>query len=162
MMELAKAAYLDEVLFSTTKAKERFEILSFIELALRLDSDAMCAHLNTHLSTRMFLVGGNITAADIVVFLTIACSFSELMDFQKIALANTFRWLDHIQHLPGMHEQAEALGVLTAFPDLTQTEPTKSQLKKLEKIQAAKLKKEAKQAGQQPAKGGDQKKEKPQ
>lgn len=81
MMELAKAAYLDEVLFSTLKSKERFEILSFIELALRLDSEAMCAHLNSHLAMRMFLVGGNITAADIVVFLTLAEPFSELMDF---------------------------------------------------------------------------------
>ena len=119
MMELAKAAYLDEVLFSTVKGKERFEVLSFIELALRLDGDAMCEHLNTHLQMKMFLVGTNITAADIVVFLTLAEHFSQLMDFQKIALANAFRWLDHIQHLPGMLEQVTALGVLTTFPDLT-------------------------------------------
>ena len=134
MMELAKAAYLDEVLFSTTKGKERFEILSFIELSLRLDSDALFNYLNAHLAMRMFLVGGNITAADIVVFLAIAEPFSELMDFQKIGLATTFRSLDHIQHLPGMLEQVEALGVLTSFPDLTQQEPSKAQLKKLEKI----------------------------
>lgn len=33
MIEIAKAAYLDEVLFSNVNSKERFEILSFIELA---------------------------------------------------------------------------------------------------------------------------------
>lgn len=80
-------------------------------------------------------------------------------------MANTFRWLDHIQHLPGMLEQVEALGVLTAFPDLTQQEPSKAQLKKLEKIQAAKLKKEQKKAGQEQKGGaekGGEKKEKQQ
>ena len=142
MMELAKAAYLDEVLFSTVKSKERFEILSFIELALRLDGEALSNHLNTHLAMRMFLVGGNITAADIIVSLSIAEYFSELMDFQKIGLANTFRWLDHIQNLPGMLEQVSDLGIFTAFPDTNASEPSKAQLKKLEKIAAAKAKKE--------------------
>ena len=50
MMELAKAAYLDEVLFSGHNSKERFEILSFIELAQRLSTDDLIAHLNKHLA----------------------------------------------------------------------------------------------------------------
>jgi len=53
---------------------------------------------------KMFLVGQNITAADIIVVLYIANYFKELLDFQKIELAHVFRWLDHIQHLPGMGE----------------------------------------------------------
>jgi hypothetical protein len=39
MIEIAKAAYLDEVLFSSHTSRERFEILSFIELAQRLEPD---------------------------------------------------------------------------------------------------------------------------
>ena len=96
MMELAKAAYLDEVLFAGHNSKERFEILSFIELAQRLSTEDMIAHLNKHLAMRMFLVGLNITAADIIVHLFIASAFRDMMDFQKFALPNAFRWLDHI------------------------------------------------------------------
>ena len=33
MLEIARAAYLEDVLFGSSKGKERAEILSFIELA---------------------------------------------------------------------------------------------------------------------------------
>lgn len=33
MLEIARAAYLEEILFGSSKGKERAEILSFIELA---------------------------------------------------------------------------------------------------------------------------------
>jgi len=52
----------------------------------------------------MFLVGQNITTADIVVHLKIANYFKNLEGYQKIELPNAFRWVDHIQHLPGMLE----------------------------------------------------------
>lgn len=41
----------------------------------------MIAHLNKHLAMRMFLVGLNITAADIIVHLFIASAFKDMMDF---------------------------------------------------------------------------------
>jgi hypothetical protein len=45
----------------------------------------------------MFLVSTNITAADVVVFAALAPYFAtELKDYEKIALANAFRWVDHI------------------------------------------------------------------
>lgn len=49
-------------------------------------------------------------------------------------LAHAFRWLDHIQHLPGMDEQIEGLGLFVSFPDINAGEPSKAQLKKLAKI----------------------------
>jgi glutathione S-transferase len=49
------------------------------------------------MAERMFLVSTNITAADIVVFAALASYFAkELKDFEKIALAHAFRWIDHI------------------------------------------------------------------
>ena len=45
---------------------------------------------------KMFLVGQNITAADIITYLYVAEHFKGLMDFQKIEMCHTFRWLDHI------------------------------------------------------------------
>ena len=79
------------------------------------------------------------------------------MDFQKIELAHTFRWLDHIQHLPGLAEQIGGLGLFTSFPDVNAGEPSKAQLKKLAKIQEAKEKKAAKAAA---ASGGGKQEEK--
>ena len=105
----------------------------------------------------MFLVGSNITAADIITCLYIAPYFKELMDFQKIALCHAFRWIDHVQHLPGLDDLIQSLGLFVTFPDESQSEPSKAQLKKLEKIKAAKAKKEEKKAGGAPAE--DKKKE---
>ena len=39
------------------------------------------------------------------------------------------------------------MGLFVTFPDESQSEPSKAQLKKLEKIKAAKAKKEEKKAG---------------
>ena len=106
--------------------------------------------VNTHIGqSRMFLVGLNVTVADIVVFAHIARYFSALSDFEKIQLPHAFRWLDHIQHLPGLHEQILSKNILTSFPDESQEGPSKAQLKKLAKIQAAKEAKDKKKAGAQ-------------
>ena len=67
-----------------------------------------------------------------------------------MALPNCFRWLDHIQHLPGMLDQVQNNSLFTSFPnpEVEGSGPSKRQLKKAAKAQAAK---EAKAA----AKGGD-------
>jgi glutathione S-transferase len=52
----------------------------------------------------MFLCGLSISAADIVVFSHIAKYFSALSDFEKMNLPHAFRWIDHVQHLPGLLE----------------------------------------------------------
>jgi len=96
MLELSRKAYLDDVLFGKKDSKERYEITSFIELAQRLAADELVAHINKHLAMKMFLVGQNITAADIITALYCADHFKELMDFQKMELSHAFRWIDHI------------------------------------------------------------------
>ena len=45
--------------------------MSFIELAQRLEPAELAAHLNKHLEMRMFVVGHNITAADITLLVYI-------------------------------------------------------------------------------------------
>lgn len=115
-----------------------------------MSPDDLGVHVNKHLAKRMFLVGLTISAADVICHLVLAESFKEMMDFQKIGLNHAFRWLDHMQHLPGMSEQVDSLGLFVSFPDETQSQPSKAQLKKLEKIQAAKNKKAEKKDGKQP------------
>ena len=57
----------------------------------------MAEYINDYMAERMFLVSTNITAADIIVFVALAKYFAtELKDYEKIALPNAFRWLDHI------------------------------------------------------------------
>mmetsp|Transcript_17026 Transcript_17026/g.26298 ORF Transcript_17026/g.26298 Transcript_17026/m.26298 type:complete len:363 (-) Transcript_17026:21-1109(-) len=160
MIEIAKAAYLDEILFGKANSKERFEIESAIELSFNFASpEEHVAHLNQFLATRMFMVGHTISAADIVAFLHVADYFKELMDFQKIEQCHAFRWIDHIQHLPGLDNLIQSLGLFVSFPDENNSEPSKAQLKKLAKIQAAKEKKEAKKGGDK--KPAEEKKEAP-
>ena len=76
MQEIAKAVYLEEVLFAKEDSIQRLEvwsliiliglkILSQIELALRMTPEELTEYLNEHLKQRMFLVGFSITAADI-------------------------------------------------------------------------------------------------
>ena len=67
MLEISKACYLDEILFGKANTKERYEILSFIELSQRMNPGELVDHLQKHLAMRMFLIGQNITAADIMV-----------------------------------------------------------------------------------------------
>ena len=81
MMEISRAAYLEEILFGKKDSKDRLEIVSFIELAQRTEVEELVAHVNKHLSMKMFMVGQNITAADIIVCLYVANYFKELMDF---------------------------------------------------------------------------------
>ena len=111
MLELSRATYLEDVLFAKLNSKERTEISSFIEMtaqssemADRLEVDELVTFLNEHLSTRMFLVGSNITAADVVVLLRVAAWFRALKDYQKLEMPHVFRWIDHLQHLPGLSE----------------------------------------------------------
>lgn len=96
MLEIARAAYLEDILFGSSKGKERAEILSFIELAQGMTGEQLAQFINKHLAMKMFLVGTNVTAADIISCLYVAPYFKELMDFQKIELCHAFRWIDHI------------------------------------------------------------------
>ena len=81
MRELAKSVYLEEVLFGKKDSKERSEIESMIEITSRMPVEELITFLNKHLEMRMFLVGQNISAADIVVLLKAATHFKNLLDF---------------------------------------------------------------------------------
>lgn len=105
MLEIARACYLEDILFAKADSVTRTEIGSFVEMVGRLDTRELCENINTHMALKMFLVGESITAADIVVFSALAPLFStELQAYEKIALPHAFRWIDHVQHLPGMLE----------------------------------------------------------
>lgn len=74
----------------------------------------------------MFLNGLSITAADIVVFAHVAKQFSALADHEKLNLPHAFRWIDHIQHLPGMLDQVHSKKIFTSFPDENAEGPSKA------------------------------------
>lgn len=131
MMELSRKAYLEDILFGKPNSNERSEITSFIELAQKLSGEELTNHINTHLAMKMFLVGQNISAADIIVALYSATYIRGLEDHEKREVPHAFRWIDHIQHLPGLGEQMTSLGLFVSFPEEL-GELSKAQLKKIE------------------------------
>ena len=56
-------------------------------------------------------------------------------------IPHAFRWIDHIQHLPGMIEQVESLGLFVSFPNEKAEPPSKAELARLAKEQWKKDKK---------------------
>ena len=73
MLEIARACYLEDVLLGkASDATTRAEISSFIEQATRVSPRELAEHVNTHMAQSMFLVGENVTAADVVVFAALA------------------------------------------------------------------------------------------
>lgn len=159
MQELARSVYLQDVLFGKKDTKQRAEINGFIETANKTAVKDLVDHLNKHLEMRMFLVGQNITCADIVVHLRVAAHFRDLSSTEKKELPHVFRWIDHIQHLPGMLEQVESLNIFVAFPSELEEKFTKAQLKKMAKAEYQKKEKEASKTGGAPeeSKGADKK-----
>lgn len=167
MHEVAKSVYLLDVLFGKKDSKDRAEIENFIELANRTEVADLVTHLNKHLEMKMFLVGMNITAADVVAHLRVASHFKNMKDSEKKDVPHAFRWVDHIQHLPGMLELVQGLGLFVSFPSEKEEVLSKAQLKKLAKEQYKKDQKAGgppagKEAGKEEAKkGGDKEKKQP-
>ena len=149
--------YLLDILFGKKDTKERAEIENFIELASRTSAQELTIHINQHMETRMFLVGMNITAADIVTHLRVAQHFRAMKDSEKKDVPHAFRWVDHVQHLPGMLEIVQSLGAFVSFPSEKEEQLSKAQLKKLAKEQ---YKKDQKASGekQEEGKAGEAKK----
>ncbi len=90
----------------------------------------------------MFIVGHNITASDIFTLAHVAEYFvcilinnlqAGLTDFEKLSFPHAFRWIDHVQHLPGLLEQVLAKGLFVSFPDENAQPPSKGELKRLAK-----------------------------
>jgi len=81
MLDIAKACYLEDVIFGKKDSSTRLEISTFIEQAQRLSAEELIDLVNSHIGqSRMFLTGLSITAADIVVFAHIAKHFSAFTD----------------------------------------------------------------------------------
>ena len=47
---------------------------------MRMEAEELKDHINKHLAMRMFIIGQNISAADIVVHLNVAGFYKELID----------------------------------------------------------------------------------
>lgn len=135
MQDIAAACYLEDVLFGKQSFPQRLEISTFIEQAQRLSPVELTDLVNTHIGqSRMFLCGLSISAADVVVFAHLLKHFSALPDHEKMDLPHAFRWVDHMQHLPGMLDQVRTKGLFVSFPDESAEGPSKAQLKKLAKL----------------------------
>ena len=76
-----------------------------MEVAERASWDELVEVLTPHLSLRTFVIGHHITAADLVLMMPVLTEFAVMADFNKLQHPNLFRWINHIQHLPGIREE---------------------------------------------------------
>jgi hypothetical protein len=131
MTEIARSCYLEDLIMGKKDSLERDQISQYIEMAQSLTAEEIVDFLNSHMKMRMFVVGKTITAADICLFALAGPHFAKMDDREKNdTFPHAFRWIDHIQHLPGMLDLVKMRNILTSFPE--DVAPlTKSQLKKM-------------------------------
>lgn len=150
---IAEATRFEKIFLGKNEADNN-KILSYFELITTLETQELCELINTELKLRMFLVSFNITAADIFAYAHVVRHVQALSDLDKLAQNNLFRWIDHLQHLPGIDKFSKEHGLEVSFPDESAKQLSKSELKKLAKKQYNADKK----AGKQEAHKGDKEK----
>jgi aminoacyl tRNA synthase complex-interacting multifunctional protein 1 len=148
---IAQLTRFEKIFLGRTETDSQ-QILSYFELIGSLQTEELATQLNTDLNLRMFLATYNITAADIFAYAHIVHYVQGLQDFEKVEKNNLFRWVDHLQNLPGIDKYAKEHELEVSFPDENARQPSKSELKKLAKQKYLKEKKEGKKNEK---KGGD-------
>jgi aminoacyl tRNA synthase complex-interacting multifunctional protein 1 len=152
---IAQLTRLEKIFLGRNEADNQ-QILSYFELINGLQTEELATLLNNDLKLRMFLATYNITAADIYAYAHVVHHVQGLQDFEKVEQNNLFRWIDHLQHLPGIDKYAKEHGLEVSFPDENAKQPSKRELKKLAKQQYLKDKKEGKiDEKKEQKKGGD-------
>ena len=99
-------------------SEDRKQIVSVLGLLEGREANDLAQHLETELlMEKTFIVGEVLTAADLIAFGFVAPLLSkQLSDEDKLAMPNVFRWVDNIQHLPGLLDFVQARDLFTAFP----------------------------------------------
>ena len=124
-----------EKIFMGRNEADNSKILSYFELINSLETAQLGELLNNDLKMRVFLATYNITAADIYAYAHIVGHAKSMTDLEKIDQNNLFRWVDHIQNLPGINKFSVENGLEISFPDENTKKPSKRELKKLAKQQ---------------------------
>jgi glutathione S-transferase len=104
MTLISSACYIEDVMIGAVDSTMRDEVSQLVEMSTRLSAAELSDYLNDHMKMRMFAVGKSISVADICLFANMVQYWRGLDWEAKMAKPNTFRWIDHIQHLPGMWE----------------------------------------------------------
>jgi len=133
MAELVKAAGFANILLGDNE-NDKHEVLSFVEMSRKTTPEQLLTHVFKHVEMKMFLVTNHITLADIVV-LTHLLTYMKGLDVETLLKhSHAFRWIDHVQHLPGIWEQVVGKGLVVPFPKLQiKQEEAKDVKKKKEK-----------------------------
>lgn len=131
---IAEVTKFESIFLGKTETHNN-QVLSYFELISSLSSEELGELLNNDLKVKMFLVTHNITAADILAYAHVVHYVQGLTDADKLAKNNLFRWVDHLQHLPGISEYAETHNLIVTFPDENTKAVSKRELKKMAKKQ---------------------------
>ncbi|CBZ50139.1 tRNAbinding domain containing protein, related [Neospora caninum Liverpool] len=73
-------------------------------------------NLHSHLATRTFFCGEHLTIADFAVFVSCYAWMASASQKERILYCNLTRWMDYIQHLPGVMNSVDQLPLLNLLP----------------------------------------------
>jgi aminoacyl tRNA synthase complex-interacting multifunctional protein 1 len=141
---IAELTRFESIFLGRTEVDKQ-QILSYFEIVGNLEVSESAELINNDLTLRNFLVTYNITAADIFAYAHLVHYVQKLQDFEKTTQNNLFRWIDHLQHLPGIDKYVKTHNLTVDFPDENAKQPSKRELKKMAKKQATKEGKAQKQ-----------------
>lgn len=95
---------------------------SWLDFALQRDFRIMqksCVQmLDKYLLNHTFLVGNNITVADLVVYVSTHSWMLKSESVDRLEFVNLVRWFDHIQHLPGIVNSFKDLPLVPIEKDM--------------------------------------------
>ena len=100
-------------------------------MVTKFNLEELAELINNDLRMKVYLVGPCITAADIIVYAYVVRYAQKMQDFEKYAKCNLFRWVNHLQSLPGLSQCAKKCGIKVSFPNKKYENLSKRMLRKM-------------------------------
>ncbi|EDO08580.1 tRNA binding domain containing protein [Babesia bovis T2Bo] len=122
IIEIAvKGASTEDVLVPPTPDQKN-KMYSWIDFAFQrnfmINQKDSLKILNVYLEPNTFLVGNNVTLADLVAYVSIHSWMLMSEPHDRIEFSNIVRWFDHIQHLPGIVNTFKDLPLVVVDKDM--------------------------------------------
>lgn len=149
VQHLATASKFEAAFLGKTEELAK-QVTAYFEEIPSLNKEELVEKLNTELNLRMFLVGYNITAADIFAYAHVAHLVHGMSDADKNKHNNLFRWARYLQQVDGISEFATKHNLVLA--ELVNTQKREIKNSKPKAAEAPKEDKKPKETNKQASK----------
>eukprot|EP01016_Furgasonia_blochmanni_P014119 TRINITY_DN1730_c0_g1_i6.p1 TRINITY_DN1730_c0_g1~~TRINITY_DN1730_c0_g1_i6.p1 ORF type:complete len:246 (+),score=50.54 TRINITY_DN1730_c0_g1_i6:91-828(+) len=106
---LAYAAFAENIVIGADEDTKN-KVKNYIQLCETKGVDELIETLDEELLTKSFLVGYNITLADLICFVYVSDKLSAMTEVERLEYVNLSRWFDHVQNLGGINEFLRSTG----------------------------------------------------